>query len=140
MPGPGPRASARADAGFTLAEAMVALVIVGAAVVPLLGAVSRSVRAEADVGAAVEAVALAEARMGQMSVLPLDSIPAYLQPRTGVFPAPFARYRWRALVRPRADAPAVLQAAVVVEWEDREYTLETYFHRPEMLPDAPVRR
>jgi prepilin-type N-terminal cleavage/methylation domain-containing protein len=140
MPGPGPRASARADAGFTLAEAMVALVIVGAAVVPLLGAISRSVRAEADVGAAVEAVALAEARMGQLSVLPLDSIPAYLQPRTGVFPAPLTRYRWRALVRPRADAPAVLQAAVVVEWEGREYTLETYFHRPEMLPDAPVRR
>jgi hypothetical protein len=119
---------------------MVALVIVGAAVVPLLGAVSHSVRAEADVGAAVEAVALAEARMGQLSVLPLDSIPAYLQPRTGVFPAPFAHYRWRTLVRPRADAPAVLQAAVVVEWEGREYTLETYFHRPEMLPDAPVRR
>lgn len=140
MPGPGPRASARADAGFTLAEAMVALVIVGAAVVPLLGAVSRSVRAEADVGAAVEAVALAEARMGQLSVLPLDSIPAYLQPRTGVFPAPFGHYRWRALVRPRADAPAVLQAAVVIEWEGREYTLETYFHRPEMLPDAPARR
>lgn len=140
MPGPGPRVSARADAGFTLAEAMVALVIVGAAVVPLLGAVSHSVRAEADVGAAVEAVALAEGRMGQLSVLPLDSIPAYLQPRTGVFPAPFGHYRWRTLVRPRADAPAVLQAAVVVEWEGREYTLETYFHRPEMLPDAPVRR
>lgn len=140
MPGPGPRASARADAGFTLAEAMVALVIVGAALVPLLGAVARSVRAEAEVGAAVEAVALAEARMAQLQLLPLDSIPAYLHPRTGAFPAPFARYRWRALVRPRADAPAVLQAAVVVEWEDREYTLETYFHRPEMLPDAPVRR
>lgn len=140
MPGPGPRASARADTGFTLAEAMVALVIVGAAVVPLLGAVSRSVRAEADVGAAVEAVALAEARMGQLSVLPLDSVPAYLQPRTGVFPAPFGHYRWRTLVRPRAGAPAVLQAAVVVEWDGRGYTLETYFHRPEMLPDAPVRR
>jgi len=140
MPGPGPRASARADAGFTLAEAMVALVIVGAALVPMLGGVSRSVRAEGAVGAAVEGVALAEARMGQLEVLPLDSIPTYLQPRTGAFPAPFARYRWRAVVRPRADAPAVLQAAVVVEWEDREYTLETYFHRPEMLPDARVRR
>ena len=140
MPGPGPRVSARADAGFTLTEAMVALVIVGAALVPLLGAVSRSARAQADVGAAVEAVALAEMRMGQLQVLPLDSVPAYLQPRTGAFPAPFARYRWRALVRPRADAPAVLQAAVVVECEGREYTLETYFHRPEMLPDAAVQR
>jgi prepilin-type N-terminal cleavage/methylation domain-containing protein len=132
--------SARADAGFTLAEALVALVIVAAALVPLLGTVSRSVRAEADVGGAVEAVALAEARMGELELLPLDSIPAYLQPRTGVFPLPFAAYRWRALVRPRPDAPAVLQAAVVVEWEGREYTLETYFHRPEMLPHAAVTR
>jgi type II secretory pathway pseudopilin PulG len=140
MPGPGPRVSARADAGFTLAEALVALVLVGAALVPLLGAVSRGVRAQADVGGAVEAVALAEARMGELELLPLDSLPAYLQPRTGVFPAPFAGYRWRALVRPRADAPAVLQAAVVVEWDGREYTLETYFHRPEMLPDAAVTR
>jgi prepilin-type N-terminal cleavage/methylation domain-containing protein len=140
MPGPGPRASARADAGFTLAEALVALVIIGAALVPMLGGVSRSVRAQGDVGAAVEAVALAEARMGQLQLLPLDSIPAYLQPRTGAFPAPFARYRWRALVRPRPDAPAVLQAAIVVEWQGREYTLETYFHRPEMLPHAGVVR
>lgn len=140
MPGPGPRASARADAGFTLAEALVALVIVGAALVPLLGAVSRGVRAQGDVGAAVEAVALAEARMGQLQLLPTDSIAAYLQPRTGAFPAPFAHYRWRALLRPRMDAPAVLQAAVVVQWDGREYTLETYFHRPELLPDAPVKR
>lgn len=140
MPGPGPRLSARADAGFTLAEAVVALVIMGAALVPLLGAVSRGVRAQADVGGAVEAVALAEARMGQLEMLPLDSIPAYLQPREGVFPAPFGRYRWRALVRPRADAPAVLQAGVVVLYDGREYSLETYFHRPEMLPDAAVAR
>lgn len=140
MPGPGPRVSARADAGFTLAEAVVALVIVAAALVPLMGAVSRSVRAQADVGGAVQAVALAEARMAELELLPLDSVPAYLQPRTGVFPAPFAAYRWRALVRPRPDAPAVLQAAVVVEWDGREYSLETYFHRPGMLPDAAVTR
>ena len=132
--------SARADAGFTLAEALVALLLVAAALVPLLSAVSRGVRAQADVGGALQAVALAEARMGQMELLPLDSIPDYLRPRTGAFPAPFERYRWRALVRPRPDAPAVLQAAVVVEWEGREYTLETYFHRPGMLPDAAVAR
>lgn len=140
MPGPGPRASARADAGFTLAEAMVALVIVGAALVPLLGAVSAGVRAQAQVGAAMEVVALAESRMAQLQLLPLDSVPAYLRSREGAFPAPFARYRWRALVRPRPDAPAVLQAAVVVEGEGQEYTLETYFHRPDMLPDAAVTR
>ena len=117
-----------------------ALLLVAAALVPLLSAVSRGVRAQADVGGALQAVVLAEARMGQMELLPLDSIPDYLQPRRGAFPAPFERYRWRALVRPRPDAPAVLQAAVVVEWDGREYALESYFHRPAMLPDAAVAR
>jgi prepilin-type N-terminal cleavage/methylation domain-containing protein len=128
--------STRSDAGFTLVEALVALVIVGAALVPLLGGVSRAVRAQGEAAGAVEAVALAEARMAALEMLTLDSLGAYLEPRTGTFDPPFSRYRWRAVVRPTTEAPSVLQAAVVVEWDGREMALETYFHRPEMLPDA----
>jgi prepilin-type N-terminal cleavage/methylation domain-containing protein len=127
--------STRADAGFTLPEALVALVIVAAALVPLLGAAAGAVRAQAEVGAALEAVALAEARMAALELLPADSVAGYGEPRTGAFEAPFAHYRWRALVRPADGTPGVLQAAVVVEWDRGEFALETFFRRPD-LPAA----
>lgn len=120
--------------GFTLVEALVALLIVGAALVPLLGSVTAGVRAQERVEEALEGVALAEARMAELALLPADSVAGYLQPRTGWFPPPFAEHRWRALLRADAGRPALVRAAVLVEWPGGSYSLETVFHRPELLP------
>ncbi|HEU0300269.1 MAG TPA: type II secretion system protein [Longimicrobium sp.] len=130
----------RGRGGFTLLESLVALVILGVALTPLLSAVTDGVRAQGRLGAAHEAVSLAEAKMAELALMPVDSIPRYLQPRSGWFAAPFAGYRWRALLRPEPASPALVRGAVLVEWKDGSYSLETIFHRPEMLPDfAPVR-
>ena len=126
--------------GFTLLEALVALVILGLALVPLLASVTEGVRAQGRVRAAHEAVALAEARMNELAMLPVDSLAAYASPRDGGFPAPFGGYRWRAVLRPDTASPALVAGAVLVAWEDGSYALETVFHRPEMLPaHAPAR-
>lgn len=134
------RSLLRARDGFTLLESLVALVILGVALTPLLSAVTDGLRAQGRLRAAHEGVALAEAWMAELALVPADSIPGYLQPRSGWFPAPFGGYRWRVLLRPDPASPALIRGAVLVEWKDGDYSLETVFHRPEMLPDfAPVR-
>jgi prepilin-type N-terminal cleavage/methylation domain-containing protein len=125
----------RSRAGFTLLESVVALLILGLALTPLLGAVNGGVRAQARLEVMHEGVSLAEAKMAELALMPVDSIPGYLAPRSGWFPAPFGGYRWRALLRPEPRSPALVRGAVLVEWKDGEYSLETIFHRPEMLPD-----
>ncbi|HEX8455392.1 MAG TPA: prepilin-type N-terminal cleavage/methylation domain-containing protein [Longimicrobium sp.] len=126
----------RGNRGFTLVEAAVALLLLGVALVPLLQSVTAGVRSEGDLAARLNAVPLAESRMEELSLLPLDSLGFYLTTRRGTFAPPFARYRWSALLRPAAGSPALVQAAVRVEWEGGAYSLETFFHRPGMLPQV----
>ena len=133
-PGRG-RSVKRGQGGFTLVETLVALTILGLALAPLLGSVSAGVRAQGRLRPTVDAVALADLRMTELSLLPVDSVAAYLQPREGWFAEPFAGYRWRALLRAEPQSPALVRAAVVVQWKDGSYSLETVFHRPEMLPE-----
>jgi prepilin-type N-terminal cleavage/methylation domain-containing protein len=116
--------------GFTLVEALVALLIVGAALVPLLGSVTAGLRAERRVAEAAALVSLAEARMSALALLPRDSVAGYLSPREGWFPAPFARHRWQAVLRGEPERPGLLRAAVRVEGPDGEFSLETVFPHP----------
>lgn len=126
----------RGERGFTLVEATVALLLLGVALVPLLQSVTAGVRSEGDLAATLNAVPLAESRMEELSLLPLDSLDDYLTIRGGSFAPPHAGYRWSALLRPSPESPALVQAAVRVEWEGGGYSLETFFHRPGMLPEA----
>ncbi|HEX6745866.1 MAG TPA: type II secretion system protein [Longimicrobium sp.] len=135
MRGAAPRARLADRGGFTLIEAVVALLIVALALVPLLGAARQALRSEARVGPAREAVALAEMRMEELSLLPVDSLAAYLSPRAERFPAPYGRFIWHALLRGETESPALVRAAVVVDWTGGSYSLETTFHRTDMLPE-----
>lgn len=122
-------------AGFTLVEALVALLILGAALVPLFSTFADGLRAERRVDDALVAVALAEQRLAELSLLPADSIDFYAQPREGGFGEHFAGYRWRAVMETRADQPALVRAAVLIERGGREdFALETEFYYPELLP------
>jgi prepilin-type N-terminal cleavage/methylation domain-containing protein len=133
-PGAETRARLADRRGFTLIEAVVALLIVALALVPMLASARQALVGEARVGPARETVALAEARMEELALIPADSIAAYLSPREGRFPAPYAAYRWRALMRGEPQSPALFRAAVIVDGPGGTYSLETTFHRPEMLP------
>ena len=133
-----PRVSGRD--GFTVLETVVALLILGLSLTPLLGSVMAGVREAGTLRATHEAVALAEARMAELALVPTDSIAFYRVPRSGWFPPPFGDYRWRALLRADPASPALVRGAVLVEWKRGSYSLETVFHRPELLPEfAPAR-
>jgi type II secretion system protein I len=126
--------------GFTLLEALVALVIVGLAMVPLMGSIGAGVREQGKLRGHLDAVSLAESRMSELALVPPDSIRDYAQPRHGWFPEPFAGYRWSAVLRSDGRSAALVRGAVVVRWKGGEYSLETVFHRTELLPEhAPAR-
>src|SRR5918999_4742631 len=94
------QAAARGRSGFTVLEALIALVIIGLAVVTTVEALGGGLRAEREVSAHLEAVTLAEARMTELAALPRDALAGYVSGRDGVFAPPFERYRWRAAIKP----------------------------------------
>jgi hypothetical protein len=137
--GPAPRGRLRNRDGFTVLEAVMALLILGLALTPLLGAVHADVREQGTLRGDLEAVSLAESRMSELAIVPRESIGAYVRPRRGAFPAPFGGYSWEALLRPEPASPALVRGAVLVRWKGGEYSLETVFHRPDLLPEfSPV--
>jgi hypothetical protein len=108
--------------------------LLGLVALTCLRALGLMLRGQAMTREHLEAVALAELRMAELALLPPDSIAAYGEPRGDVFPAPFGHYRWRALMRGVEGSPALVRAAVLVEWPRGEYSLETTFYRPERGP------
>jgi type II secretion system protein I len=129
------RGRVRDRRGFTLLEAMLALVIVGVALVPLMRSMGMGVREQGKLRGHLDAVALAESRMSDLALVPPDSIAAYARTRQGAFPEPFQGYRWSAVLRQDERSAALVRGAVVVRWKDGEYSLETVFHRTELLPE-----
>jgi hypothetical protein len=109
---------------------LAALVIVGFVAILAVGAASDGVRGQHGARRHLEAVALAEERLGELAALPTDSLLARDGARAGRFAEPFGRYAWRAQVRRASDAPALLEAEVVVTWDGGAYDLATRFHRP----------
>lgn len=128
--------SGRGRHGFTLLEALVALVLVATVVAGTLSVVGATLRGASLAAGHARAVALADARMSALTLVPADSFAYYARPREGGFPPPFEQYRWRArLVRDRSS-PALLRATVVVGWREGEYALATEVLRRELLPGA----
>ncbi|HEX7119606.1 MAG TPA: prepilin-type N-terminal cleavage/methylation domain-containing protein [Longimicrobiales bacterium] len=137
MPGTRTYGCVRAERGFTLLEALVALAILGTAVIGAIGALRAGLYARSGLDAHITAVALAESRMAGLDALPRDSLLAYATGRNGVFAAPFADYAWAARVRPIHGGPDGLVALDVrVTWADGEYGLSTIVYRPDPLPRA----
>ena len=120
----------RARSGFTVLEALIALVIIGFAVVTTAEALGGGLRAEGQVSRHLEAVALAESRMNELGALLRDSTAYYADGRDGVFAPPFESYRWRATIQPVPNVRSLIHANVSVTWERGSYALETLFYRP----------
>ena len=129
-------ASSGVRRGFTLLEALVALVIVTAACVVTMQALSGGLRAALRVGRHVEAVSLAEAGMAELSLVPADSLPGYAKVRERRFPSPLERFRSRAQLRRLPGSPDLVGASVAIAWDGGEYTLESVFYRPLRLAGA----
>jgi hypothetical protein len=110
-----------------------ALLIIGTAAVVVVGGLTEAIRAQHRVRRHVEAVALADAKLGELAALPDDSLPRAT--RAGRFGAPFSGYRWRTAVWRAAVASPLVEATVAVEWDGGSYALATTLYR-RSLPEA----
>lgn len=124
------------EAGFTLLEALVALLVVGLGVVGAVEAASRALRTQAEVGRRLEAVQLADERLTDLSLLPGDSLAACCAAGWRSVELDDRRYRRRSeVVRWEAD-PGLWRAAAVVAWDGGSVRLETLLYRPGTAPGA----
>ena len=122
---------ARARRAFTLLEAIAALVVVGLGASAALGAVASAVRTESRLEHVLVAEALGQQRLAVVRLLSREQLlrlPDSLA--RGAFAPPFERYRWRAAATLVPDTPDLFTIAVVIEWEDASYALETRHYNP----------
>jgi hypothetical protein len=117
-------------------EALVALVVLATAVSAALGAFGGGLRVAASVHAHANGVRLAEMRLGELALVPADSLPYYAAEREGRFAAPFERFAWRASVTRVTGTEGLLRDLVVVTWNGGEYRLTTEHFRRDLVSGA----
>jgi prepilin-type N-terminal cleavage/methylation domain-containing protein len=127
------RRSSVARPGFTLLEALVALVILAGAVTAALAAFGAGLRTAGSVHVHANAVRLAEARLGELALLPTDSLTYYADDREGRFAAPLDNFGWRARVVRVTGTEGLLRAVVTVSWTGGEYRLTTEYFRRDLV-------
>lgn len=125
IPGPLRCGCAAAEAGFTLIEAVVALLILGTAVVGIVQAMGATLHARHATERAREGLAVAEWRMNVLALSSTDSLRHYLLPRDGSAQVGERRYGWRAVARQNAQRPALWSIGVTVTWDGGRVTLES---------------
>jgi prepilin-type N-terminal cleavage/methylation domain-containing protein len=131
--------------GFSLLEAVVALVIVGLVAVSGLAAVGAELRGAARAKRVTEASELAEYRLAELRLLSraeFEHLPDSVS--AGTFHDPFAAYRWSSTAVRVAGERDLFELNVHVLWPGGKYGVATYVYRrgPELLvrsPAAPAR-
>jgi general secretion pathway protein I len=103
--------------GFTLLEVMIAVAIVGIALVALLGLGNRSIEVNGRLQKITQATLLAQHRMTEIETVPL-SAGAELQEEEGNFETPFEAYRWRVAYEEVPLLTEVQMVTVTVAWGD----------------------
>jgi general secretion pathway protein I len=103
--------------GFTLLEVMIAVAIVGIALVALLGLGNRSIEVNGRLQKITQATLLAQHRMTEIETVPL-SAGVELQQEEGNFDPPFEAYRWRVAYEEVPLLAEVHMVTVTVAWGD----------------------
>lgn len=125
--------SRRAEAGFTILEAVIALAIVGLAGVSALEAVGGELRTADRAIEAYTVAALAQDRLAMVSLVsPRAMSPFPDSLARGTFGEPFERFRWTAKVEPVSGARELYDVTVTITGGGGrpDYTLATRLYRP----------
>lgn len=136
IPGPARSGSAdgRGERGFTLLEALVALLVVGLAVLGAVEAASHALRVQGDALRRAEAAALADARLQELSLPSRDSLEAHGARSWEEIRLGPHRYRRRSSVFPSPERDGLWRATVEVAWADGSLQVETLLYRPRRDP------
>ena len=104
---------------FTLLEIMVALAIVGIAMVALLSLGNRSIGVHDRLQHLTQATLLAQQKMAESELKANRDGVAQLTDSSGGFAEPFTDYHWRIAIN-STPLPAVQMVTVTVLWGDEE--------------------
>ena len=104
---------------FTLLEIMVALAIVGVAMVALLNLGNRSIGVHDRLQHLTQATLLAQQKMAESELEARSGGVAQLSDSAGAFNEPFTDYQWRIAIV-NTPLPAVQMVTVTVLWGDEE--------------------
>lgn len=124
--------------GFTLFEATAAMAIVGVVAVAALGAVGGELRTAERARRALEASALATARLDFMGLLTdqeLQDLPDTVA--KGQFAPPLDEYAWKTTSRVLSTPPGVYDVVITIDWPNGAYTVHTYLYRRPPLASGP---
>lgn len=116
--------------GISLLEAVAAVAVVGMTSVGALEAAGSDLRTAERARRALEAEALATARLDFMNLLydtDLQALPDSVA--RGAFAKPLDDYSWAATSKPYSDQAGVYDVRVTIKWADGEYTERTYMYR-----------
>lgn len=117
--------------GFTLFEAIVALLLVGLVAISTLTTVGAQMQGEARARRSAEVESLAQERLMALQLLnayELQSLPDSMS--GGRFPYPLHAYSWEAVSRPVADEDFLNDIRVRIVWDGGSYTLATRIYQP----------
>lgn len=120
----------RVRRGFSLLEAIAAVAVIGMTAVGALEAAGSDLRTAERARRALEAEALATARLDFMNLLydtDLQALPDSVA--KGTFDKPLDDYSWIATSKPYSDQAGVYDVRVTVKWTEGEYTERTYMYR-----------
>lgn len=124
------RARPTRTGGFTLLEVMVAVAIVGLAVVAWLSAYGSELRALSRAAEVSAATALAEDRLETIELMAPERLPNLPDSlRQGTFPEPLSQYRWDAKARTVAGRD-LAEVSVIVTWANGSKALTTLLPVP----------
>ena len=121
----------RANKGFTLLEVMVALSIVGIALVVMLGLTQRSILVNSRLQQMTRATLLAKQKMAEIE----NGISSGMDQNNGDFPEPNQAFRWRRVTTP-TPIIGIAQIDLSVIWgeeQENEFVTLTSFIK-EALP------
>ena len=128
----------RADSGFTILEAVIALAIVGLAGVAALEALGGELRAADRAAEAYTASALAQDRLAAVALLaPRGFSPLADSLARGTFASPFSAYRWTATAQPVLGERELYEVTVSITGARTDYSVTTRLYRP--VPTAVLR-
>jgi type II secretory pathway pseudopilin PulG len=116
--------------GISLLEAVAAVAIVGMTAVGSLSAAASELRTAERARRALEAEALATARLDFMNLLydaDLQALPDSVA--KGTFAKPLDEYAWTATSAAYSDQAGVYDVRVTIKWPEGSYTEKTYLYR-----------
>lgn len=130
--------SRHGEHGFTLIEALVAMVVMSLAIVTMAAATSHAMRAEAASLDHLLAATLADARMNEIASLPLAGLRQFADPRSGRFGDGNERFTWTASVVRTPDSTHLFRALVRVTWSGGSVEVASVLHREPRLGSGEV--